>query len=181
MRKYKKILGIIIISMFLCMTNMVISYAQEGVENYAEYVDKDMVSVNNYREYIKLSPKEKGGITGYIIYLDKEDDINKSVGYLQKLAQNGYNIYIIKNNTYNDTKKVKISKNIMKRERENINWIINNRPSDNEEVRELLEWTKEKEYRIGEISGYINSLKDLAKNKDIEEINNELHKIRNKI
>ncbi|MGL5649201.1 MAG: hypothetical protein ACRDDY_15265 [Clostridium sp.] len=181
MKRYRKIMSVIIIAVCACVIDVVISYAQGTREQYEEYVDKGMVTVNNYREYIKLSPKKMEGLTGYIVYLNEDDDLNKSMGYLQKLAQNGYNIYIIKNNTYSNTIKMKIGKNIIKRDKDNVNWIVNNKSNDGEYIRELLEWTNDEGYRAGEISGYINSLKDLTKNKDLDDISNELHRIRNKI
>ncbi|WP_297635301.1 hypothetical protein [uncultured Clostridium sp.] len=155
-------------------------YSQGTEINYKKIVDNNNISVHNFREYIEITGKERKGVTGYIIYLNKNEDIANGMQTLERLAQDGYNIYIIKNKKFSDLEKIKIGKSIVENAEENVNWVINSR-GEEKHIFELKEWMINKGYRTGIIDSYLNSCEELEKNKTFEEINNELNVIRNKI
>ncbi|WP_436513814.1 hypothetical protein [Clostridium thermobutyricum] len=178
--KYLFFIGMVFIAVItIFITKNVISYSNELKKDYYDIVDNRMVKVKNYGEFLELACKERQGLTGLIVYLSEEDDLEKSLELLGKISERGYNVYIIKGNVKN---KYSVGKRIVREGRENINWILNKNSSNVNEVNELKIWMLENNYKTGEISNHINSFAiNLDENKSLKEINNELNEIRNKI
>lgn len=167
---------IAVITLFLI--GNVISYSKE-FKDYNDIIDSRLVKIKNHGDFLELTGKDRQGLTGFIVYLNREDDLDKSLELLGKISETGYNVYVIKGNVRN---KFSVGKRIVKEGRENINWILNKNSSDTDEVDKLKSWMEENDYKTGEIINYINSFEfNLNKNKELQEIGNELHKIRNKI
>lgn len=178
---FLKIIHVIALVLGIVFLYQGVKVYSQGIDiKYSEAVDKKVTSVHNFRDYVELTRKDTQGVTGYIIYLNRNEDVINAIPELERLAQGGYNVYIIKNKKFSDLEKLKIGKNIVENSEENVNWIINYRDGENYSF-ELKEWMINKGYKAGVIQNYFNSFEDMTKNKSFEEINNELNIIRNKI
>lgn len=126
MKKLKSFLIInniifLFLGIFICSK---ISYSQSDRLYLENFVDKRFVSVSNFNNGVVLTPKNRNGLIGYIIYPKNNKDINSYIPRMSKLSERGFNVYIIKNPIYMSFDKNKVVSKIMNLDNSIQKWIV---------------------------------------------------------
>lgn len=125
MKKLENFLIINIIILFLgAFIYSKISYSQADRVYLESVVDKRFVSVNNFNNGVVLTPKNRSGLIGYIIYPKNNKDINSYIPRMSKLSERGFNVYIIKNPMHMNFDKNKVVSKVINLDNSIQKWIV---------------------------------------------------------
>lgn len=115
----------IIISLFLgIFIYSKINYSQVKREYVERFVDKRLVTVNNSNNSIVIKPKERDAMVGYIFYPENNIDENAYIPLMAKVAERGFNVYIVKTPLHLNLNGNKLGKDIISINKDINSWII---------------------------------------------------------
>ncbi|MDQ0150295.1 alpha/beta hydrolase [Eubacterium multiforme] len=134
----------IIISLFLgIFIYSKINYSQVKREYVERFVDKRLVTVNNSNNSIVIKPKERDAMVGYIFYPENNIDENAYIPLMAKVAERGFNVYIVKTPLHLNLNGNKLGKDIISINKDINSWIISGINEGERSAKEFYDKIKE--------------------------------------
>lgn len=142
----KKFSSYVIISMIIAFVGIFIysniNYSQLDREKVESLVDKQFVDVNNYRNSILIRPKGREGCVGYIFYPKNNVDEASYIPIMSKIAERGFNVYIMKTVFHRNLNTDNIGKDIVSLNPSITNWVIGGEEEGKESATNFYEKIK---------------------------------------
>lgn len=185
MRKILIPIYISIISIFLgIFIYSGINYSQVNRDYVEKFVDKRLVTVNNLNNSIVIKPRERDALVGYIFYPQNNIDENYYIPIMAKVAERGFNVYIVKTLFHSNLNANKLGKDIISINKDINSWIISGINEGERSAKEFYDKIKDNEKAelfICKNIREINKLKEYYCNENIEKCSRQIIKSLNEL